>query len=121
MRRRDVDVDVVVDVDEPRAPTSTSTATWVVALVVLSSSHALAQGRGADIQTRFQTPREEARIEIGQGPTAASQPHIAQGAANPDSGLEGRLYLRERPDALGEAARAFADEVLQRLLEEREH
>ncbi|HJL15763.1 MAG TPA: tetratricopeptide repeat protein [Sandaracinaceae bacterium LLY-WYZ-13_1] len=90
------------------------------ALLWLGPAPAHAQ-EGADIEGRFQEPADERRIEVegedgeGGGP---SSPGRRPGGTG-DS-LEERLYLRERPDAIGEAARDYQDENLERLLEERE-
>src|SRR5690606_39871771 len=84
----------------------------VIALLVPTAAQAQ---RGADVSTRFQEPTEERRIELGE---EASAPTTRRARAASD--LEERLYLRERPDALGAAAREFHDEQLQTLLRERE-
>lgn len=71
--------------------------------------------QGADVSTRFQEPAEERRIELDESetPTARRRERSA-------SSVEALLYLRERPDALGAAAREFHDEQLQSLLRDRE-
>ncbi|GAB4198941.1 MAG: hypothetical protein OHK0013_08620 [Sandaracinaceae bacterium] len=72
-------------------------------------------------QGSFQEPAAE--IEVS-APTAESEPRSTASRTGTDeehgTSLEERLYLRERPDAVGEAAREFADEELARLLGERE-
>ncbi len=78
---------------------------------------------GAASGDSFQAPTEE--IEV-TAPTAESESSTSRRAASAErsdestTSLEERLYLRERPDAVGEAAQAFADEELARLLGERE-
>ncbi len=78
---------------------------------------------GAQGEAGFQEPTEERTV---QAPTAESEPGPARSTSSSEASredttsLEERLYLSERPDALGEAARDFADEELARLLAERE-
>ena len=95
--------------------------TRLAILIVLAwPAGALAQ-EGADISGRFQDPAEERRIEVGddEDDGSTSRRRRRSGGGNADS-LEERLYLREQPDAVGHAAREFADAQLERLLAERE-
>lgn len=89
-----------------------------IVLVLGAASPALAQPRGADVGTRFQEPAEERRVDLGgegaDAPARRSRRQSTQGS------LEERLYLRERPDAIGAAAREFHDQQLETLLRERE-
>ena len=65
--------------------------------------------------SRFQDPADERAVEAPEGD--------ADDEEDPEEvpeQLEERLYLRERPDALGAAARAYQDERLASLLAERE-
>lgn len=87
-----------------------------VVLAMCGASTALAQGGGANVRTRFQEPADERRIEVGEEPAQTTRRRRDPSA---DS-LEERLYLRERPDAIGAAAREFHDEQLETLLRERE-
>ncbi|MCC6874056.1 MAG: tetratricopeptide repeat protein [Sandaracinaceae bacterium] len=96
------------------------TSVVAIMLAILAPGAASAQPRGADIQSRFQSPTAERRIDVGAGDEGGSSRRSSRQATGPDSGLEGRLYLRERSDALGNAARQFHDELLERLLAERE-
>jgi len=89
--------------------------TLVAVLVALAApAGALAQ-EGADIEGRFQDPAEERRIDLDEGDGAGPRRERSEGVD-----LEERLYLRERPDALGAAAQEFQQEQLARLLAERE-
>lgn len=93
----------------------------VAALVLAFPSGAFAQG-SQDASGRFQSAARERRIELGADAAHSStrrRRRRSSDAGNAAS-LEDRLYLRERPDALGDAAREFADEQLERLLAERE-
>ncbi|HBQ18621.1 MAG TPA: hypothetical protein DEF51_48345 [Myxococcales bacterium] len=94
---------------------------WIVAGALLLAPTAHAQPRGADIEGRFQDPAEERRIELDAGDVdeAGGTTRTRAGGGTGDS-LEDRLYLRERPDALGDAARQFQDQQLETLLRERE-
>ncbi|MBX3270629.1 MAG: tetratricopeptide repeat protein [Sandaracinaceae bacterium] len=83
-----------------------------VGLILSHAGSALAQGGGANVTTRFQDPAQERRVEVDEGGSA--------GRGRGRESLEDRLYLRERPDALGSAARAFQEEQLERLLRDRE-
>lgn len=79
---------------------------------------AAAGRRGADVSTRFQEPTEERRVEVvGETDDAPEARRRDSGASD----LEERLYLRERPDVIGNAARAFHDAQLETLLREREN
>ncbi len=67
--------------------------------------------------SRFQRPAAERRVDAGgQGDNGPAR----RRAADLPENLEERLYLRERPDALGAAAREHQSESLQRLLRSRE-
>ncbi len=81
-------------------------------LALGAPSGALAQ-EGADVSGRFQDPAEERRIDLDEG---AESPRRRRGGGS----LEDRLYLRERPDGVGNAAQDFQDQQLERLLAERE-
>ena len=92
-----------------RRPPRTGTATG-------STTTAAPSGTG------FQQPTEERSV---QAPTAEGEARPAATSTRSEAredttSLEERLYLRERPDAIGEAARDFADDELARLLTERE-
>jgi tetratricopeptide (TPR) repeat protein len=107
----------------------------VLAAAMLSPSASLAQRRprtgttasGASAASgsagSFQEPTAERAVAA---PTAEAEAPRTTGSAQParepedTASLEERLYLRERPDAIGEAARDFADDELARLLAERE-
>ncbi|MCB9597257.1 MAG: tetratricopeptide repeat protein [Sandaracinaceae bacterium] len=81
-------------------------------LVLALTGTASAQGTGgADISGRFQDPAEETRVQLDEG----DAPRQRDGES-----LEDRLYLRERPDVVGDAVRDFQSEQLERLLHERE-
>lgn len=83
-------------------------------LVLALNGTALAQGTGgADIEGRFQDPADERRIELSEGDAPSQR-------RSDGESLEDRLYLRERPDVTGDAARAHQEEQLERLLRERE-
>lgn len=86
-------------------------------VALLPASVGAQRGRGADVETRFQNPAEERRVSAAEG--AGDAPPRAEAPSDGPS-LEDSLYLRERPDALGEAAREHRDELLERLLAERE-
>src|SRR4029079_4613511 len=68
----------------------------------------------------FQEPTAERTVSAG-----ASEEEPTARARRPESddegteSLEDTLYLRERPDALGEAAHEWQDEEIERLLHER--
>ncbi|MFK7991819.1 MAG: tetratricopeptide repeat protein [Sandaracinaceae bacterium] len=80
-----------------------------------------AAAQGADIEGRFQEPADERRIEVGEDSAAPSE---SRARSRPEGGsgesLEESLYLRERPDVLGEAARDYQNARLEQLLAERE-
>ena len=90
-------------------------ATLLLVLALGTGSVASAQ-RGGGQANRFQRPTEERRI---QAPGDAEQAPIETSEAPPEN-MEDALYLRERADNLGEAARDFHNELLTRLLAERE-
>lgn len=90
-------------------------ASGCLLLAWLAAPSAMAQ-QGANVSTRFQEPTEERQLEL-EGDDELVAP-ARQRAGGVD--LEQRLYLRERPDALGGAARAFHDAQLETLLRERE-
>ena len=99
----------------PRGGESSRVLQATVALALLAPMSAAAQ-EGANVSTRFQDPADERRIELGADAEAPAARERERGAGD----LEARLYLRERPDAIGAAAREFHDEQLQTLLRERE-
>ena len=84
---------------------------WAAAALVFGLPCAAFAQEGADVSGRFQEAAEERRIELDEGGGAES----AQTGS-----LEERLYLRERADGQGSAAREFQDQQLERLLQERE-
>lgn len=84
--------------------------------LALAPGAALAQGRGADVEGRFQDPTDERRIEVD----GAESDDLGSARTSDAGNLEERLYLRERPDAIGHAAREFHDQQLEGLLAERE-
>jgi TolA-binding protein len=91
----------------------------------LCASGALAQqdlGEGADVESPFQDPAAEATIESGaEEPGELDTVSTRRRAAVEDvASLEERLYFRERPDALGAAARDYEDQQLEALLRNRE-
>ncbi|MFT5355950.1 MAG: TolA-binding protein, partial [Polyangiales bacterium] len=65
--------------------------------------------------SRFQQPTEEHGLETADEDELGD----AEPAARPES-IEERLYLRERPDALGNATREYREERLEALLATRE-
>lgn len=65
-----------------------------------------------------QAPADEHRVEVGDGDDEPADAE-ADAAPGPEN-LEDRLYLRERPDALGAAAREHMDAQLEGLLHQRE-
>ena len=92
-----------------------------LALVVLLSIAApvAAQPR-ARSGSRFQQPAAEQRVEtesVSDGDRARLRGDDDDG---PPSDLEERLYLSERPDAIGAAAREWHDQQLETLLRDRE-
>lgn len=92
----------------------------VVGALLLSPAAAEAQERGADIEGRFQDPTEERRIEVDDADVDGEVGTTRTRQSGGGDSLEDRLYLRERPDALGDAARQFQDQQLETLLRERE-
>ncbi|MEO0324762.1 MAG: tetratricopeptide repeat protein [Myxococcota bacterium] len=91
----------------------------IAALLPLFASVAAAQGRtraAARAPLGFQEPAEEQRIEGGADPLGAEE----DGARPLPENLESRLYLRERPDALGASALEAVEAQLGALLAERE-
>jgi TolA-binding protein len=92
---------------------------FIAIVLALAPATAAAQpARGATTETRFQEPTDERRVELTD--TASEAPSQRRAASGSVSDLEQRLYLRERPDALGAAAREFHDVQLERLLASRE-
>lgn len=96
-----------------------------------ASSRRADDGRSTAVETAtppasggsFQDPAAELEVAAPQADaaeTTGSTSRTSEGDATDASSLEERLYLRERPDAVGEAARNFADAELERLLGERE-
>ncbi|MBW2462843.1 MAG: tetratricopeptide repeat protein, partial [Deltaproteobacteria bacterium] len=86
---------------------------WAVLGMV---STADAQPRGQNV-SQFQEAAEERRIEAPDADEPATRTSTTV-SANPEN-MEEALYLRERADNLGEAAREFQDEQLAALLESR--
>lgn len=79
--------------------------------------HTARQAAAAAPSGGVQTPADEHRLSD----TNADADHEADAdEAPPPENLETSLYLHERPDALGAAARAYQDAQLERLLHERE-
>jgi tetratricopeptide (TPR) repeat protein len=106
-----------------------------LAAAMLSPSASLAQrrpragasSRGAQAAAparSFQEPTAEravtAPVAAGEGPARREDSAERARGREDTTSLEERLYLRERPDAIGGAARDFADDELARLLAERE-
>ncbi|AKF09127.1 tetratricopeptide repeat protein [Sandaracinus amylolyticus] len=92
----------------------------VVVLTLLLALASPASAQRGQAGARFQTPAAESRIET-EGPTEDERAQLRgddEGGAPED--LEERLYLRERPDALGAAAREWHDAQLETLLRDRE-
>jgi TolA-binding protein len=102
----------------PRSRLARGAAVLAAVLGVCATARAQ---RGADIEGRFQDPAEERRIEVEDeaGEVDAVSRRRSRGGAPADS-LEERLYLRERPDAVGDAARDYQNATLEQLLAERE-
>jgi tetratricopeptide (TPR) repeat protein len=95
-------------------------ATWAVALVAVALMGSVAdaqRGRSASTKqvSRFQEPADERNLASDEDDALADEEY-----EQPVENLEERLYLRERPDAVGVAARDYQNERLQQLLEERE-
>ncbi len=90
------------------------------ALIVLACVF-VAQGaeaqRGRRQMSRFQRPAEERSIDAPDD--AAAPTRRRRGEAAPEN-MEEVLYLRERPDALGNASKNHRNRMLRRLLQERE-
>ncbi len=89
---------------------------WAVLLLTALAAPALAQRDQPNV-SRFQEPADERSIEAPQsedGDEDLGDPEDA-----PEQ-IEDRLYLRERPDRLGAAAREYQNERLAALLAERE-
>lgn len=95
-------------------------------LVAVPTDLARAQRRDESRRDRgttgssLRTPVEERRIEAPSGESEARIERRSRSEGERPASLEERLYLRERPDALGSAAREHADAELSRLLAERE-
>lgn len=68
--------------------------------------------------SQFQQATEERSLAVDDGDEDSDGPRTVNGPA-PEN-IEDRLFLRERPDALGAAARSHQDELLAPLLAERE-
>ncbi len=97
---------------------------WLLILLALTapSGGALVHAQPRPAGGSFQAPAEERAIAAPAADRDArprASARAASGSSDPES-LEESLYLRERPDALGAAARSFADAELERLLHERE-
>jgi TolA-binding protein len=89
--------------------------TLVIELALLVPAFASAQP-GSNL-SRFQEPTEERRIDA---PEAEQREQQRDDDEDLPENLEDRLYLRERADNLGEAARNHRNALLNRLLAERE-
>jgi len=89
----------------------------LVAVVLLCTSSASAQRSGDREVSRFQDPADERTIETGEDDELSEEEDFT--ADSPED-IEDRLYLRERPDALGEAAQAFREGQIGELLAQRE-
>lgn len=91
-------------------------------LALLLALPVVAHGQGgADVEGRFQDPADERRIELAEGDASGgTRRRRRAGEGGNANSLEDRLYLRERPDAIGAAAREFTDAQLEGLLADRE-
>ena len=83
--------------------------------VVLWAAPAAAQPQD---MSRFQRPAEERSIDAPEGADELPPPRDGD-SVHPEN-IEEALYLRERPDTLGESSRRFRSRLLTRLLAERE-
>ncbi len=96
-----------------------SVVAWVAAVIALAPAlgpaGALAQ-RDQPQVSRFQDPAEERSIEAAEDDAADEEEELEEAPEQ----IEERLYLRERPDAVGAAAREYQNERLAALLAERE-
>jgi len=89
----------------------------LVAIALLGvAAPAAAQGDQPNV-SRFQEPADERSIEAPEDDEGDADPGDLDEA--PEQ-IEERLYLRERPDRLGDAARDYQNERLAALLAERE-
>jgi TolA-binding protein len=95
--------------------------------VLVSAARAQPRARGGAVAQAGRQggsrmgPAEERAVVASSGPDSEQDTRRVRDAAErPPENVEERLYLRERPDSLGEAARAHRDRTLQRLLAERE-
>lgn len=92
----------------------TATLALGCALAAQTAQTAAAQSRGRDV-SRFQQPAEERSIDV-----PGDEPTQTRGGEPLPANMEDSLYLRERPDTLGDAARAHQSRQLQQLLQQRE-
>jgi len=88
----------------------------VVLFVLALAAPAAAQGDQPNV-SRFQEPADERSIEAPEN--EAGDEDLGDPENAPEQ-IEERLYLRERPDRLGAAARDYQNERLAALLAERE-
>lgn len=95
---------------------------WALLLALGASATAprlaVAQPEGGREVSQFQQPAEERSLDLGDGDGGDGDGRTLDGPA-PEN-IEDRLFLRERPDALGAAAATHRGELLGRLLAERE-
>ncbi len=93
----------------------------VLALLASASISGVASAQRPDRNmSRFQEATEERQIAApGGGDDSVDETTTTSVSGSPEN-MEDALYLRERADNLGEAARAFEDEQLQQLLHSRE-
>ncbi len=94
-------------------------ALWTVLIVCLAlPSFAEAQRRPSKQVSRFQQPAEERGIETNEEEDEDDTYDDDEEA--PTESIEEQLYLRERPDAVGDAARDYQNARLTELLASRE-
>ncbi|MDQ3038014.1 MAG: tetratricopeptide repeat protein, partial [Myxococcota bacterium] len=89
-------------------------------LLVLTAPASIAAAQRAESGSRFQAPADEQRVET-EGASEDDRAQLrGEGGGDAPSDLEEQLYLRERPDAIGAAARDWQDQQLETLLAQRE-
>lgn len=91
---------------------------WVAATAIAAT--AVAATAFAEPESRFQTPRDERPVERSTEDEPEDEGRAQTVVGEPGDAWEQRLYLSERPDVLGAAARSFHDEALERMLELRQ-
>jgi TolA-binding protein len=107
---------VVASSRSPRGASRAFTpAAWLLGSLLVAPSLAAGQGDAKKL-SEFQDPAEERTISTSE----EAEADAAATAEAPPASLETQAYLRERPDTLGQAARSFHDEALDKLLESRE-